>query len=442
MEIILEKKDATNANLKVQIVTEDYKPKVDSALKEYSKKAVIKGFRPGKAPASLINKMYGKSLLVEEVTKLLANSVNNYISDNKIKILGEPLPDKDLSVDWDNFTEQEFVYNIGLVEDFSIPKPANLTAYDIQVNDKVLNETLENLYNQFGKQEEVETSQIGDFITGKLSQESTGFESDTLLPTDKLVAAAQAKFTGLKVGDIVTFDLKSSFANATDIANFSGKTAEEVEAIEGEFVFTVETIRRQGKAELNQELFDKVFGAGNVNSEEEFLTKVKEVIGENYKRESRAFLAREIQQELVKNSNIELPAEFLKRWIFESNQGKISQEQIEHEFEFYSNELRWNLIQSKVLEENEIKIEYDEILQRAKVQLVSQFGGAGLTPELDQLVDGWAKEYLKQDNGKNYRQVVDQVAFDKAMNALTSTLTINEKKITADEFQALIKQDA
>ena len=447
MEILFDKKDAANASLTVKLTKEDYKAKVDHKIKDYCKKVAIKGFRPGKVPAAVVQKMYGKSLLVEEVSAILAESINTYITENKLRLLGEPLPDNEATgiVVWNNDANYEFVYNLGLVPDFTVDLTAKtaLTSYEIDVNEKSVQETLENLKQQFGEMVDVEVSAEGDFINGKLKEVAGTFESTTLLPTSKLNKSEQAKFIGLKVGDTVSFDIQKAFDNDTAvIAHFTGATNEVAATMSGQFEYTVETIRHTQLPELNQELFDKVFGKDAVTSVEEFNIKLKETIVDNYKRESKSFLSRELQKTLVENTNIDLPSDFLKRWLLTSNEGKISQEQIDLEFDYYAKELKWNLIQNQLAEKNNIKVENNEVLERTKEMMRTQFGGMPLDAQMEEFLNKFADNYLKEEKGKNYIKIFEQIVHDKTMDHLIANIKLNTKKVDVEEFQNLMKQDA
>jgi trigger factor len=447
MEILLDKKDAANASLTVKLTQEDYKAKVDHKIKDYSKKVAIKGFRPGKVPVAVVQKMYGRSILVEEVSNLLAESINGYISENKLRILGEPLPDNEATgnVVWENNADYKFVYNLGLVPEFAVDLTAKtgLTSYEIEVNDKSVAETLENLKQQFGEMVDVESSSEGDFINGKLKEVDGTFESTTLLPTNKLAKSELKKFLGLKVGDTVKFDIQKAFdKDVAVIAHFTGATNEVAEKMAGQYEFTVESIRHTKLPELNQELFDKVFGKDAVKTEEEFNAKLKETIAENYKRESKSFLSRELQKTLVENTNIELPSEFLKRWLLVSNEGKISQEQIDLEFDYYAKELKWNLIQNQLAEKNNIKVENNEVLDRTKEMMRQQFGGMPLDAQMEEFLNKFADNYLKEEKGRNYVKIYEQLVYDKTMDHLISNVKLATKKVNVEEFQNLLKQDA
>jgi trigger factor len=447
MEILFDKKDAANASLTVKLTKEDYKSKVDHKIKDYTKKVSIKGFRPGKVPAAVVQKMYGKSLLVEEVSAILAESINTYINENKLRLLGEPLPDNEATgiVVWNNEADYAFVYNLGLVPDFTVDLTAKtgLTAYDIEVNEKSVQETLENLKQQFGEMVDVETSSEGDFINGKLKEVAGTFESTTLLPTSKLAKSELKKFIGLKVGDTVSFDIQKAFDNdAAVIAHFTGASNEVAATMSGQFEFTVETVRHTKLPEMNQELFDKVFGKDAVTSVEEFNIKLKETIVDNYKRESKSLLSRELQKALVENTKIDLPSAFLKRWLLTTNEGKISQEQIETEFDYYAKELKWNLIQNQLAEKNNIKVENNEVLDKTKEMMRTQFGGMPLDAQMEEFLNKFADNYLKEEKGKNYLKIYEQIVHDKTMEHLLSNIKLTTKKVNVEQFQDLMRQDA
>lgn len=447
MEILLDKKDAANASLSVKLTQEDYKPAVDKKIKDYTKKVAIKGFRPGKVPTAVIQKMYGKSILVEEVSAIIAENINKYISENKLRLLGEPLPDDAATgiVNWSYDGEYKFIYNLGLVPDFTVDIAAKtgLTSYDIEVNDKSVSETLENLKQQFGEMVDVEKSSEGDFINGKLNEVGGTFESTTLLPMTKLAKGELKKFIGLKVGDVVKFDLQKAFdKDAAVIAHFTGASKEVAETMTGEYEFTVETVRHTKLPEINQDFFDKVFGKDVVTSEEEFNIKLKETIAENYNRESKSFLSRELQKSLVENTSIELPSEFLKRWLLVTNEGKISKEQIEAEFDFYAKELKWNLIQNQLAEKNNIKVENNEVLERTKEMMRTQFGNMPLDAQMEEFLNKFADNYLKEEKGKNYIKIYEQLVYDKTMEHLIANVKVANKKVTVEQFQDILKEDA
>ena len=443
METIFNKKDAVNASLVIKIGPVDYQASVDTQLKQYAQKAAVKGFRPGKTPTSFVKKVHGKNILIQEITRLVANEVNNYIKNNKLKVLGEPIPDQDtLNQKWDNQTDFEFSYKIGLAPEFDIPTDVALTSYNIAVSDAVVNDALASIKQQFAEMEDVDSSEKGDILVGDVTKEGAEVVTATLLPLAKVAESQLSKFLGLKVGDKVTFDVNEVLGNEqATLAAFLGKNSEDESTFSGTYTLEINNVRRQGELEFEQELFDKVLGAGVATTKEEFIAKIKEVIGENYKRESKNTLSRDIQKTLIDKAKIDLPNDFLKEWLFAANQGKISKEQIEMEYDYYAKELKWNLIQSKVAKDLEVKISDEEILEQAKVSIMSQFGGMQLDEKMNELITNWAQNFLKEEDGKNYYKIADQILYSKVIEHFSTTLKISEKNVTADQFQEILKEE-
>lgn len=439
MEIILEKKDKATATIKVNLKETDYLPKVAEKVKEYSKKVNLKGFRPGKVPPALIEKMYGKSIKIDEINHLLSHSIQNYIKENKIAILGDPLPDKNsvAGIDWENQKDFNFNYNIGLVPEFKyeLSDKVKILKYEIQIEDKVVNETLENLRNQYGKMAHPEESSEGDFLYGELKEINGSFQSQTLIPLNKIRKSEVKQFTGLKKGEKVEFDIKKVFEDSAAIAHATGLSKEEAEKKEGEFELTLTNISRSEPAQMDQEFFDRIFGKDAVKTEEEFRNKLKETIGENYSRESENLLNQEIQKTLVEKTKIELPDDFIKEWLLSANEGKVTKEQIESEYEHYLKELKWILIRNKIGEDNNIKVENDDVVSKTKEMILQQFGNMPLSKEMNESLNKIADNYLKQDNGKNYVKIFEQVFYERVMKFIKTQIKIEAKKVSVEEFK-------
>src|SRR5690606_16605847 len=367
LDITLEKKNPTEASIKITLTEADYQPKVREKLKEYSKKAQIKGFRPGKVPPALIQKMYGKSIMIDEINHILSHAVNDYIRDNKIKILGDPLPNTENAdkIDWENQKDFEFQYEIGLVDDFKYTlEGKKLIRYNIKVDDKSVEDTIADLQKQYGKMTNPEKSEDGDFLYGQVVQNGGEFNDKVSIPLNVIEKKERKNFIGLSKGDKVTFDVKKAFKDAATIADALNIDGAAAEALEGEFELEVINVNRQEAAELDQEFFDKIFGPEVVKSEEEFRNKVKETISENYKRETEIYFDRTIQDALLESTEITLPDEFLKRWLLTTNEGKITEEDIAKEYDAYAKEMKWTLIQNKIGEDHEIKVENSDIEEK------------------------------------------------------------------------------
>ncbi|NDK54527.1 trigger factor [Pontibacter fetidus] len=438
MNITLNQTDSTNAQLKVALEEADYASKVDQQVKEFSKKAQIKGFRPGKVPAGLVKKMYGKSILVEQINKLLQEEISKYIKDNDVKLLGEPLPEpSQAEIDWDNQKDFEFTYAVGLLPAFNLPLDKSVEGYAVEVDQKTIDEAYENIKRQFGKTTNPETSEEGDFIYGDLKQVDGEFESKTLIPTNRVVAGKE-QFIGVKAGDVVKFDIRKAFGddNAA-LAHVTGLSKEVTADLNGEFEFTVEKINRTEEAELNQELFDKLFGKDAVTTQEDFDAKIRETIKENYDREADNVLNRNIIDTLVDNLNIELPADFFKRWLQVTNEGRLTTEQIEENFDKYTKELKWSMIKNKVVEENELKVTNEEVVNSTKEKMMAQFNMPEIPEELAESMNNYAQQYLQQDNGRNYINEYEQLLAEKVLAKLKEKMTVVEKTISTEDFKNL-----
>jgi trigger factor len=441
VEITLEKKDTTNGTIRINLKEADYHPKVAEKLKEYSKKASIKGFRPGKVPTALIEKMYGKGILVEEINSLLSKSINDYIKENKIPIIGDPLPDLDKSekIDWENQKEFEFNYKVGLVPEFKcdLSDKVKVSKYTIEVEDKVVKETLENLQNQYGKMTHPETSEAGDFVSGELKEAAGEFTTSTMIPLNKIQKSEVKKFIGKKTGDKIEFDIEKAFEDNEAAMHATGLSAEELEKKKGKFELTVTSISRSEPAPLDEEFFSKLFGKDAVKTVDEFNTKLKETITENYNKEAENLLTRDIHDHFVKTTKIDLPDAFLKNWLYESNQGKITKEQIEKEYDLYVNEVKWSLIKNKIAEGNDVKVENEEIIKKTKEMIGQQFGNMNFGEEMEETFNKIADNYLKQENGKNYMKMFEQVFLDKVLSLIKGKISLQEKKINVDEFKKI-----
>ena len=435
MDIQLEKNSGTEALIKINLKEADYQPKLKEKLKSYSKQANIKGFRPGKVPVGIIEKMYGKSIMVEEINKILVDSLKDYIKKNDIKIIGDPLPNnqKAQEIDWDTQKEFDFEYNIGLIDEFEYKLGFKITKYQIKVEKKVLDEAIDNLKEQYGKMTNPEISEAGDSIFGTLAQASSEFTKDGLIYIDKVAKKPQKSFIGVKKGDVVKADIQKLFTDEKDLVEVTGLSDEEAKSLSGEFEFTIKNVNRVEPAEMNQEFFDKIFGEGKIKSEEDFIAEYTKIFEENYDKESEYLLAHQLQEKIIKDTKIEIPEGFYKKWILASNQ-EIKEEDLDKDFEHYVRDLKWTLIKNKIFEDNEVKIEYQDIVDYTKKMFAAQFGGMELNEEMSKNMDVMANNYLQQNNGENYMNVHNQLRTEKIMDILKQKVEISVKKVTREEF--------
>lgn len=442
MDITLDKQDSNVASIKIKLNEADYQSKVDEKIKDYSKKANINGFRPGKVPTGVVKKMYGKSILVEEINHLVGHALQDYIRDNEIKILGEPIPNQQQieTVDWDNQSDFEFEYNVGLVEDFTVDvsKKVKVKSYTIEVDDKILEESLDNVRTQFGQMTNPETSAEGDVVYGTFSQENGDIEHDTTLDLADLLKKDLKKFVGKQKDDAIKVDLNKLIKDDAARAALIGKTADEIADLDGAFTFTIKNVNRKEKAEINQELFDKTFGPDTVSSEEEFKAKISETIGQNYSRETDQWLNKTIQDELIKKTGINLPDEFLKDWLKLTGEGKVTDVELDKEYHLYADQLRWNLISGEIAKANEIKPEQEEIREATRSMINAQFAGSGMGQFADQM-DSFVDNYLQGENGQNYMKMAEQVQQTKVIDFIKEKIDIKEEKVDVEKFKKIVE---
>ena len=468
MEITLDKKGNSEANIKILLREEDYQPNVEEKVKAYRKQANLKGFRPGKVPVGLIKKMYGKNIKIEEINQLLARSLPQYIQENDLKIVGEPMPDREAvrNIDWESQSDFEFSYEVGYVNDFTyeLSEAVTVTKYVIPVTDEKIDETIEDLSKRFGSFQDVEgASERTDLLTGVISEvkpteepatdavakepasedaavtaanETDDLTTETTIELSSLTDEQVGAFVGAQAGDEIFFNLRDVFSEdeaVADLLNFSYED-EDVSQIDGEFSFRVDKISRQLPTALNQELFDQVFGKDAVQDEAGFREKVREAIQDNYQRQSEALLERDAQNYLVRATEIEIPEEFLKKWLLDSERNEFTEEQVNAEFGDYLKNLKWSLLSNKIAEDREVKVDHEEVRQKAKQMLLAQFGMMGSNFGDDERFQGIVDSYLQRDNAENYLRTFEQVRNQKLLDEIKKVITVQEKEVTLDEF--------
>jgi trigger factor len=440
LEISLDKHAANQASVKIKLNEADYQPKVDAKLKDYVKKATIKGFRPGKAPITMVKRMYGTSLLVDEINTILTSSLNDYLKAQPFKILGDPLPviEEAANIDWDSQKEFEFKYRIGFVDDISIDiEGVDAIAYKMEMDEKEVDDAIQNLRSQYGKMTNPEISQENDFLYGDLKSEDGSFEKTFSLPLSAVEENYLKQFIGLKKGDLVTFDPKSAIKG--NLAATLSITEEEAANLSGNYTFTVQNINRTELAELDQEFFDKLFGEGQVDSEEAMRNKVKEILSENYNKELRVFGEEKIKEKLVAKANIDLPEDFLKEWLFRANEGKVTNEQVEKEYPIYAKQLTWTLISNKIAKDNGIQAEHADVIEKTKEMIREQFASSGLGSQMEASMDMFVDNYLKGNEGQNYMQMLTSVQNEKVLDFVREKGNLKEEVIKIDKFKELLE---
>jgi trigger factor len=449
MNITRENIDDLNALLKVNIVKKDYEEKVETVLKDYRKKATVKGFRPGMVPIGLIKKMYGRAVEIDEINKVVTENIQKYITDEKLEILGDPLPkaDEDL-IDFDTQEEFNFTFEIGIspVVDLKLSKKNKVHEYEIIIDEKMKNDYLTNYTRRFGELRKAESIVDKDVIKGKIE----AVDNDgNVMPEGPAVEETSIgvdiikdeniknEFIGKNLNDTVDFDIKLAFPNDSEIAGILHKKKEEVPELWAKYRFTVSDISRFYPAEIGQELYDKIFGAGVVNSEEEFNKKIEEEIAINLKRESDYRVMIDIKELAMEKIDFQLPEEFLKRWLLRVNENTTA-EQIEKEFDSFRKDLKWQLIRNKVARDNEVKISEEELQKEAENITRYQFQQYGLYYATDDQIANYAKETLKRE--EDAKRIAEKILEEKVILLMKEMIKLEPKSITVEDFNKLFQQ--
>ena len=436
--------DEINANVLVEIAPEDYNPQVDKAIKEQAKKANLPGFRPGMVPTGHIRRMYGKSILFDEINKIINDKIAEYISEQKLEVLGQPLPkeeDKDSQYNWDFKDTFNFNYEIGLAPAFEIPfdEKTEFVEYDIKADEATLTERIKNLRRSYGKMTNPETSEENDVLYATLTQEKEeGLEKTASVRIEQIQDAKIKKsLVGLKKDDQVKLDVKKAFQSA-DLARILEITEEEAEGLEDtKFNLTVKNINRLEESDLNQEFFDKLFPAGEVTTEEQFNEKVKEEVENLFKQNSAQKLRNDMYTFGMEKVNVEFPEAFLKKWLKATNP-ELSENEIEEGFADFVSNLKWTIIENRIVTDNKLEVKYDEVLDLAKERIYAQIKMYNINEEpTDEQLHTYAMQLLADKEQAN--RLFEEVKALKVFDKLKETVKIKAKKIDYNKFEKLDK---
>ncbi|MEE1900144.1 trigger factor [Flavobacterium rakeshii] len=437
MNITREQVDALNAVVTVAITKEDYKPNVDKVLGDYRKNASIPGFRKGAVPMSLIQKQYGKAVLVDEVNKLLQTSLNDYLVEEKLDILGNPLPKITEDFNWDA-DDYAFEFELGLAPEFAVDLAAKnkLVKYNITADEKMLDEQVERIQKQYGKLVSKEKSEEGDDIKGTFTNEEKGINNNvTITPSIFKTKTAGKKFIGKKVGDVVTVSTKNLFDDDHKLMEYLKVGHDDVHGLEIDVDFTIEEINTTEKAELNQELFDKLFGEGVVTSVEQLKEKIKEDAEQQFATQADQKFLNDVTEFLIENTKFDLPAEFLKKWIQTAGENPLSPEQAEEEYNKSEKGLRYQLIEGKVITENNLQITFDDLKAYTAEVIKKQMAQFGQMNPTDEDVEGIVSRVLS--NKDEVKRLSEQVMSEKMLNLFKENVKAKEKEVT---YEAFIKE--
>ncbi|MFA6247229.1 MAG: trigger factor [Mucilaginibacter sp.] len=447
MNISQEKIDNLNTVVKINIAPEDYQPRVEKAMKDHAKKAKMPGFRPGMVPVAHIKKMYGKSILVDEINNMLSDTLNKYLDEEKLEVLGQPLPKVDdrKEYNWDFADNFEFNYEVGLAPEFNIDFSSKdkLTQYVIKVDDETLASRIKNIRRSYGKMTNPDVSADDDVLYAELAQLSPdgsvfedGINNTASVRLDQIQDAKIKKsLIGLKKGDELVFDINKAFDNdAAKVAGLLKIEEDEAAELKSNFKLTVKNVNRLEEGDLNQEFFDKLFGEGVVTDEAGFKAKITEELEMMMTQDAERKLQDEIYNYSIDKVSFELPDAFLKRWLKATNE-KLTDEELEGGYADFAKNLKWTLIENKLMKDNNIDIKYEEVFEFAKGSLDQQFRMYSPQALTDEQLGQYTVQYLQ--NKENANKIFEQVKALKVFDYIKSVITLDKKEILFTDFNKL-----
>ena len=451
MNVSLQNIDKVSALLTVKLEKADYQPQVDKSLKNIRQKAQVPGFRPGMVPMSLVKKMYGKSVIADEVNKLLSEKVYEYIKENNVNILGEPMPneEKQPDIDFDTMEEFEFVFDIALAPEFKaeVSSQDKVDYYTIEVTDEMVENQIKAYTQRNGKYEQVEAYEENDMLKGLLAElDEEGntkeggiqVEGAVMMPSYMKNDEQKAIFANAKVNDVLVFNPDAAYeGNAVEIASLLKIDKEAAAEVKSNFSFQVEEVTRFVNGELNQELFDQVFGKDAVKTEEEFRAKVKESIAAQFVADSDYKFLIDVRKVLAdKVGKLEFPDALLKRVMLMNNKDK-GEEFVNENYDKSIEELTWHLIKEQLVKENDIKVEQDDVINMAKEATKAQFAQYGMLTIPDDILENYAKEMLKKK--ESIDGLVNRVVETKLAATLKGKVTLENKTVSMEEFNKMFE---
>jgi trigger factor len=443
LEISFHQKNATEASLTLKIGEPDYQARVASRIKEYSKKANVKGFRPGNVPSTLIQQMYGRSILMEEVNTLLSESLVRYLKENEIHALAEPMPvlEKVEAIDWEHQRDFELEYIIGMAGPFSckLSKEIEVTAYKIShVAAQTVDDLVEQLRQTYGRVEVVAKSAANDVIHGELRYPAQDFKLQTKIAVGEEVAEKVRKiFTNLSPKEKITFDTKEVLEEAISLPGVTESMYSTMLRSGGAAEFTVAQVQRLSPAVLAQEFFDKVLGEGVARSEQEFRKELQTRLLQKKQEEANFRLEASIQAILLKEAAIALPDDFLKSWLQEKN-NTVPREQIETYYQQYAKEVQWDLLVAALSKEHHLQVTQEEVVNEVHHRLQASLGSNETAQQSDKNTAQLVQNFLQQNNGKNYRKVHESVHVRKLINFIKDQITILTQEVSVEAFDKLV----
>ena len=434
------------ATITVEVAAADYTEKVDKVLKDYRKTADVPGFRKGKTPMGIINKKYRTSVIVEEVNKLLQDELYKHISAEKVRVLGSPMPIDETPIDWENNEDFTFQYEVGLAPEFDVKITAKdkLNYYKIKADTKLVDGYCTDIAKRYGKMSNPEVSVEGDLIFCAIAQldvdgnvMSNGISNEATVALEYIAdAKIKKQFVGVKKDDVLKINVMKAFTNHSDLGSMLNVSHDALHNLTSEeFQFTVKNINQLAPAELTSELFDKVYGEGTVKDVKEFKAKVQEEAEGQFVGESDRMLKNDIVTYFIEKLKLQMPDDFLKRWLVQTSEQPITMEMLATEYDMYAKSLQWQLIENKILENYEVKVTQDDVLNQTKKLIGSQMKQYGQPEGDDAQLTDIATNILK--NEEERKKIYDQIFDERTLVVYKENFKLTEKNVTYDEFVKL-----
>ena len=434
MKIEQNRIDDLNLELTLTVAAEDYADSRKKRLAEFRKKAEIKGFRKGMVPMSLVEKMYGQNALVDAVNDVISEGLNNYIHENNLRVLGEPLPSEEhIQNEWEAGKEFTFKFDLAINPEvsFELSKDDEVTYYTITVTEAAKKEMRDNLLRQYGSLENGEAAKEEDFIIVDFEQGDMKVEG-TYVALRNVAEAARNSFVGVKSGDVLDVNVNEAFENETDRASMLKVGKEELASMDPMFKMTVQAVKTFVNAPMVEETFEKIFG---VKTEAEFEAKIEERIRAEYAQEADFRFSKDAKEYLLEKANVTVAEKFLKRWIYVINDGKFTMEDIEKDWALFIVDYKWQMVRNYLMEKYGVKVEEADLLASAKGFAAYQFAMYGMNNVPEEQLEAFAKNILSQE--EQGRRILDQVENEKTFAAVREVVTLKKKKISVEKFREL-----
>ncbi len=433
MDIKKKDVDALNAVVTVVISKDDYQDKVTKVLNNYKKTANIPGFRKGHIPMGMVKKQYGRGVLVEEVNKLLQEGLHNFLTQEKLDVLGNPLPKNETEINWDT-DEFTFEFDLGLSPSFKVDvAKKSVTAYKIVADKEMLDNQVKSIRKQYGTLKSKTEVAKADEITGTFTSQEKGIDKSTTIELDSLKGKSQIKaLIGAKPGDVVTLKTKGMFAQEHDNQKHFGVSAEDAKELSVDVSFKIEEVNTREMADLNQELFDKLFGEGNVTSEKALKEKIKEDAEKQFAQQSDQKMLNDVVESLIENTKFDLPKDFLERWIQVSGENPMTPEEAKAEYARSEKGLRYQLIEGKLRAEHNLQVSFDELKAYALDMIKGQMAQFGQLDPSEEELNNIASRIMS--NQEEVKRLSEQLNSSKLLDFFKENAKLKIKEVSYDKF--------